>query len=72
MGGGLSDDVRRLANGVVLPLLGVGGREWEDASIDCNDDVAIEQYDDFAFAIGAWRNAGGCDYRADGVDASAV
>jgi hypothetical protein len=37
------------------PFLFVGGRDWDDDSIDCGVDVVLKQYDDFAFATSAWR-----------------
>ncbi len=55
----------------MLPPLVVVGKEWDDDSIDCGVDVLAKQYDDFAFATGAWRYAGGRDGRADGADACA-
>jgi hypothetical protein len=58
--------------GVVLPLLVVGGREWDNDSIDCGIDVFVERYNYFAFAAGSWRYAGGCDGRADGMYACTV
>ncbi len=58
--------------GVMLPPFSCGCEGVGQGLHRCGVDVVVKQYDNFAFAAGAWRYAGGCDGHADGTYACAV